>query len=71
MGKKVFVYHTTVRTMLADVCTPVGVYMKLRDLYPQSILMESSDYHDSSNSKSYKPDSKCGCRQWSSENEIS
>ena len=53
MGKKVFVYHTTVRTMLADVCTPVGVYMRLRDLYPQSILMESSDYHDSSNSKSY------------------
>ena len=31
----------------ADLYTPVGVYMRLRDVYPQSALMESSDYHDS------------------------
>ena len=33
--------------------TPVGVYMRLRDLYPQSALMESSDYHDKSNARSF------------------
>ena len=48
-----FKYTTTSRTILADLYTPVGVYMRLRDLYPQSALMESSDYHDSNNSRSF------------------
>ncbi len=48
-----FKYQTTSRTILADLYTPVGVYMRLRDLYPQSALMESSDYHDSNNSRSF------------------
>ena len=48
-----FNYKTTSRTILADLYTPVGVYMRLRDLYPQSALMESSDYHDSNNSRSF------------------
>ncbi len=48
-----FNYQTTSRTILADLYTPVGVYMRLRDLYPQSALMESSDYHDSNNSRSF------------------
>ena len=39
--------------MLADMYTPVSVYMRLRDIYPQSALMESSDYHDSNNSRSF------------------
>jgi len=46
-------YQTTSRTILADLYTPVGVYMRLRDLYPQSALMESSDYHDQSNARSF------------------
>ena len=46
-------YTTVSRTILADLYTPVGVYMRLRDLYPQSALMESSDYHDASNSRSF------------------
>ena len=46
-------YQTTSKTILADLYTPVGVYMRLRDLYPQSALMESSDYHDQSNSHSF------------------
>ena len=46
-------YQTTSKTILADLYTPVGVYMRLRDLYPQSALMESSDYHDQSNSRSF------------------
>ena len=31
----------------------MGVYMRLRDLYPQSALMESSDYHEKDNSRSF------------------
>ena len=50
---KTFEYHTNSRTILADLYTPVGVYMRLRDLYPQSALMESSDYHDKSNARSF------------------
>jgi anthranilate synthase component 1 len=50
---KTFEYHTSSRTILADLYTPVGVYMRLRDLYPQSALMESSDYHDKSNARSF------------------
>ena len=48
-----FNYTTTSKTILADLYTPVGVYMRLRDLYPQSALMESSDYHDAGNSRSF------------------
>ena len=48
-----YTYQTSSKTILADLYTPVGVYMRLRDLYPQSALMESSDYHDSNNSRSF------------------
>ena len=48
-----FKYTTASRTILADLYTPVGVYMRLRDIYPQSALMESSDYHEKDNSRSF------------------
>ena len=48
-----FKYTTTAKTILADLYTPVGVYMRLRDIYPQSALMESSDYHEKDNSRSF------------------
>ena len=41
------------KTILADLYTPVGVYMRLRDLYPQSALMECSDYHEQANARSF------------------
>ena len=50
---KTFEYTTKSKTILADLYTPVGVYMRLRDIYPQSALMESSDYHDKSNARSF------------------
>ena len=50
---KTFHYHTVSKVVLGDLTTPVGVYMRLRDLYPQSFLMESSDYHGSENAKSF------------------
>lgn len=43
--------HT--KKMLADMQTPVGIYLKLRDLYTNSVLLESSDYHGTENSFSY------------------
>lgn len=50
---KKFCYTTVSDTVLADLHTPVSVYMRLRDIYPQSVLMESSDYHDKDNSRSF------------------
>lgn len=38
---------------LADIITPVTIYLKIRDKYPNAILLESSDYHGNSNSMSY------------------
>ena len=43
-------YH---RKILADTITPVSVYLKIRDRFPNSILLESSDYHANDNSFSY------------------
>lgn len=48
-----FNYTTQTLKILADLYTPVGVYMRLRDIYPQSALMESSDYHGTENSRSF------------------
>ena len=39
--------------ILADTATPIGIYLQLRDRYPNSILLESSDYHGHQNSTSY------------------
>jgi len=41
------------KKIIADVITPVSVYLKIRDKFPNSILLESSDYHASDNSFSY------------------
>jgi anthranilate synthase component 1 len=41
------------KTVLADVQTPVGIYLKIRDVYPESVLLESSDFHGNENSVSF------------------
>lgn len=41
------------RKMLADTLTPVSIYLRLRDKFVNSILLESSDYHGNDNSYSY------------------
>lgn len=48
-----FEYQVAARTILADLYTPVGVYLSLRSLYPQSVLMESSDYHSHDTARSF------------------
>ena len=42
---KTFDYTTRSKKVLGDLHTPVSIYLKVRDIYPQSALMESSDYH--------------------------
>ena len=46
-------YQTVSSTILADLYTPVGFYLSLRGLYPQSALMESSDYHSHDTARSF------------------
>lgn len=41
------------RKLLADTITPVSVFLKIRDQFANSILLESSDYHGSEDSRSY------------------
>ncbi|HER09736.1 MAG TPA: anthranilate synthase component I family protein [Bacteroides sp.] len=41
------------RKILADIITPVSIYLKIRDIYPDSLLLESSDYHSRENSFSF------------------
>lgn len=48
-----YTYHTASKTILADLNTPVSVYLKVRDAYPQSALMECSDYHGGDNARSF------------------
>ena len=45
--------NTTCKRMLADVFTPVGIYLRLRDKYRDTILLESTDHHSSENSYSF------------------
>ena len=44
---------TTYKKLLADTTTPVSIYLRLRDVFPNSLLLESSDYHSRENSLSY------------------
>ena len=50
---KTFSYKTNSKQVLGDLHTPVSIYLKVRDMYPQSALMESSDFHAGENSMSY------------------
>ncbi len=45
--------HTHYTKILSDTITPVSIYLKIRDRFPNSILLESSDYHANDNSFSY------------------
>ena len=45
--------QTTFNKMLADVYTPVGIYLRLRDRFRDTILLESTDFHAGENSYSF------------------
>ena len=50
---KQFKLKTYYKKILADTISPVSVYLKIRDQFPNSLLLESSDYHGNDNSFSY------------------
>lgn len=53
--EKMKTYHiqTHTKKRLADTTTPVSIYLRLRDVFPNTILLESSDYHSRENATSY------------------
>jgi anthranilate synthase component 1 len=50
---KKYKINTTHKKLLADTTTPVSIYLRLRDVFPNSLLLESSDYHSRENSMSF------------------
>src|SRR5690606_30543551 len=48
-----YTIRTNSKKLLADTVTPVNIYLKLRDVYAGSLLLESSDYHGHENSLSF------------------
>ena len=44
---------TTCKQLLADVYTPVGIYLRLRDRFRDTVLLESADHHAAENSYSF------------------
>lgn len=51
--KNIICQATPIPANIADVTTPVSLYLKLRDAYTNTILLESSDYHGNTNSMSF------------------
>jgi len=50
---KQYNFKTSVLEILADTVTPVSVYLKMRDIFPNALLLESSDHHSLENSYSF------------------
>lgn len=48
-----YALKTNYRKILADTTTPVSIYLRLRDTFPNSLLLESSEYHSRDNNISY------------------
>ena len=48
-----YTFKTISKKVLGDLHTPVSIYLKVRDIYPESALLESSDFHGNENSLSY------------------
>lgn len=52
MYMKTFTFTLQSKSLLADTLTPVSVYLRLRDVFAGTLLLESSDYHGQENSLS-------------------
>ena len=48
-----YTFRTTSKKEMGDLHTPVSIYLKVRDIYPESALLESSDFHGNENSLSF------------------
>ena len=57
MKKYNFIQSCKIKTVtvkqLADLQTPVEIYLKIRDMYPESVLLESSDFHGGENAYTF------------------
>jgi anthranilate synthase component 1 len=53
MNKDKYRLRFTTREIPADILTPVGTYLRLRDVYPGSLLLECTDYSSRTNAFSY------------------
>lgn len=62
--------ETQYKKMLSDVHTPVGIYLRLRDRFRDTVLLESTDYHSTENSFSFIAINAIGGIEISSFNEI-
>jgi anthranilate synthase component 1 len=45
--------YTSSTSLLSDTLTPVSIYLKVRDQFPNAVMLESSDYHGNENSYSF------------------
>ena len=50
---KKYLLKTYSKKFLVDTITPVSVYLRIRDKFHNSLLLESSDYNSNNNSFSY------------------
>ena len=48
-----YTFQTNYKKLLADTTTPVSIYLRLRDTFPNCLLLESSEYHSRDNNISY------------------
>jgi anthranilate synthase component I len=51
--KKKIIINTKLSRGLSDIFTPVGIYLRLRDRFRDTILLESTDHHSAENSYSF------------------
>jgi anthranilate synthase component 1 len=45
--------HTTFKKLLSDIYTPVGIYLRVRDRFRDTVLLESTDFRAAENSYSF------------------
>ena len=50
---KKIIIQTNCKRLLADIYTPVGIYLRIRDRFRDTVLLESTDHHVSENSYSF------------------
>lgn len=69
-GMKKIELRTECKKMLADVFTPVGIYLRVRDRFRDTVLLESTDHHAAENSYSFIGINAIGGIEISSTNQV-
>lgn len=53
MTHKKTILHKSAKKILADTYTPVNLYLKIRDVFPQTALLESADFQSATEASSF------------------